>query len=245
VSDRVDEPRDRDRVVLITGAAGGLGRALVEAFLGAGWQVVGGVHRSALVMDHARLATVSLDVTSSEGVGGAVKRVLELRGRVDVLVNNAGVTADAAIWQASEAEWNRVVAVNLGGAMRCAREVGTVMARQGTGHILNIGSFAARWGTAGQAAYAAAKAGLIGLTQSLARELGSRNICVNVVLPGVLRTRMTEGLTEARLVELAEANALGRLNTLDEVARFVAYVAAMENVSGQVFQLDSRVSRWS
>jgi 3-oxoacyl-[acyl-carrier protein] reductase len=119
------------------------------------------------------------------------------------------------------------------------------MLKQRDGHIINISSFSARCGPAGQANYAAAKAGLIGLTTSLAREAGSRNIRVNAVLPGVLPTPMTAGLSEARLRELAAANGLGRLNSAAEVARFIAFLATTQNISGQLFQLDSRIGRWT
>jgi 3-oxoacyl-[acyl-carrier protein] reductase len=109
---------------------------------------------------------------------------------------------------------------------------------------VNVGSQAGRSGARGQASYAAAKAGLVGLTQSLAAELGSRNIRVNVVLPGLLPTPMTAALDAVTRAELVAANRLGRMNAIGEVARFVAFLAAMENVSGQVFQLDSRPARW-
>lgn len=160
-------------------------------------------------------------------------------------MNNAGVTADQPAWQISDADWDRVIAVNLKGAFLCSREVLPVMLRQQDGHIINIASFSARQGTRGQANYAAAKAGLIGLTESLAREVGGDNVRVNAVLPGVMRTGMTARLTEVQLTELASANLLGRLNSIEEVAGFVAFLASLRNVSGQLFQLDSRISRWT
>jgi 3-oxoacyl-[acyl-carrier protein] reductase len=118
------------------------------------------------------------------------------------------------------------------------------MLKQRDGHILNLASFAARAGAAGQANYAAAKAALIGLTVSLAREMGARNVRVNAVLPGVLPTPMTAPLPPQQLAAFAAANALGRLNSVEEVARFIAFLAATHHISGQVFQLDSRIGRW-
>jgi 3-oxoacyl-[acyl-carrier protein] reductase len=172
----------------------------------------------------------------------AVADVLARWGRIDALVNNAGVTADQGLPQLREADWDHVLDVNLKGAFRCSQAVLRPMLRQREGHILNLGSFAGRVGARGQSAYAAAKAGLMGLTVALAREVGPRNVRVNAVLPGVLPTPLTAGLPPDALARFAAANALCRLNTLDEVARFVVFLAGMQNVSGQLFQLDSRIA---
>jgi 3-oxoacyl-[acyl-carrier protein] reductase len=188
---------------------------------------------------------VALDVTQPGQPERVVAEVLARWGRLDALVNNAGVTADALFLQLREAEWDRVLSVNLKGAMACARAAVWPMLRQRGGHIINIGSFAARGGRPGQAAYAAAKAGLIGLTQSLAAEAGSRNVRVNIVFPGVLATPMTADLSADALAALLGRSVLRRANTVEEVARFVVHLAGMENVSGQVFQLDSRPARWT
>lgn len=231
--------------VLITGAAGGLGQALTRAFLKAGWRVVAAVHERDLPSAGDGVLAVRLDVTDEASCRSAIRAALDSFGRLDCLVNNAGLIDDHLLGRLGEASWDRVLSVNLHGAMRCARAVLPDMIHRGGGHILNISSFSARHGTAGQAAYAAAKAGLLGLTQALAREAGPGNVRVNAVLPGVLRTPMTRGLTQARLDELTRANVLGRLNSLTEVASFVAFLAAMRDVSGQVFQLDSRIARWA
>lgn len=230
-------------VVWITGAAGGLGRGLVKAFLGAGWRVASGYHVQAVPAESDHVQAVPVDVTRPEDPDRAVRAILERWGRLDALINNAGVTADALLAQLSEADWERVLAVNLTGAWRCARAAAEALGAHGGGHIVNIGSFAGRSGARGQAAYAAAKAGLIGLTQSLAAELAEHNVRVNAVLPGVLPTPMTARLSTEARERLVANNLLRRMNTVAEAARFVVFLCSLENVSGQVFQLDSRLAR--
>ncbi len=233
------------RVVLITGAAGGLGGALVSAFAAGGWRVVAGVHRSEPRWECEGVMCVGLDVRDRESCRQGIERVIRTFGKVDCLVNSAGLNRDGLLSRLTERDWDDVLGVNLGGVMRCIREVLPGMLKQRDGHIINVSSFAARQGTLGQSAYVSAKAGVLGLTQALAREVGSRNVRVNSVLPGVLRTGMTEALPAARLDAMAAENVLGRLNRLDEVARFVVFLAGMQDVSGQVLQLDSRIGPWT
>jgi 3-oxoacyl-[acyl-carrier protein] reductase len=232
------------KVVLITGAAGGLGRGLVAEFVAQGWRVVAAYHRSAIQEETDQIWPAKLDVTDRDQIQSVVKKLVARWGRVDSLVNNAGVNADGLLSQMSDDDWDRVVDVNLKGAFLCSQAVLPTMLKQRDGHIINVASFAAR-GQRGQANYAAAKAGMIGLTESLAKEVGSRNIRVNAILPGVLPTPMTANLTEAQLNELSAANALRRLNSVTEVARFTAFLATTQNISGQVFPLDSRIGRWT
>jgi len=233
------------RVVLITGAAGGLGRGLVEAFARDGWRVAAGWHRTGGLAETESVWPLPLDVTDGAQVRKAVADVVGRWGRLNALVNNAGATADELLVRMTEADWDRVLDVNLRGAFRCSQAVIRQMIQQRDGHILNIASYSGKTGARGQANYAAAKAGLIGLTESLAKEVGSRNVRVNAVLPGVLPTPMTAGLSREVRDRFAAANALGRLNTVEEVARFIVFLAEMQNVSGQVFQLDSRIARWT
>jgi 3-oxoacyl-[acyl-carrier protein] reductase len=232
-------------VVLITGAGGGLGSAFVSEFRAQGWRVAAGFHSAPPVSEIEGLANVALDVTSRDAAAGAVDQVLRRWTRLDVLINNAGVTSDQASFEMDEEGWDRVIGVNLTGAFLCSQAVCRAMIKQREGQIINVSSFSGRAGQRGQANYAAAKAGLFGLTTSLARELGSRNVRVNAVLPGVLPTKMTAGLSEAERQQFAEANTLGRINSLEEVARFVVFLAGTKNISGQVFQLDSRISPWT
>lgn len=234
------------RTVLITGAAGGLGSKLVEVFLTAGWRVAAGQHSKPVQSPGEGVATLDLDVTSADQIKAAVDKLLADWGRIDVLINNAAITADGAVAALSIENWQRVLDVNLKGAFLCSRAVlQQMMFEQRSGHIINISSFAAKNGHAGQANYAAAKAGLVGLTQSLAKEAGKRNVCVNAIFPGVLETPMTAHLTADQRKSLAGANVLGRSTTLEEVASFILHLASMRHVSGQVFQLDSRVSAWT
>jgi 3-oxoacyl-[acyl-carrier protein] reductase len=174
-------------------------------------------------------------------VSGTISRF----GRLDVLINNAGVTADHLLGQLTEDDWRSVMEVNLKGAFLCSRAVIPQMIKQHDGHIINVSSYSARAGHTGQVNYAAAKAGLIGLTQALAREIGSRNVRANTVLPGLLKTAMTKGLSKDQLDALRRENALDRVNDVDEVAAFIGFLATTKNISGQLFQLDSRIAPWT
>lgn len=235
-----------NRSVIITGAAGGLGTKLVETFLAAGWLVAAGQHSAPIQATGDRLKIVALDVTNADQIKAAVDTLLAEWGRIDVLINNAGITADGAVAGLSMDDWQRVLDVNLKGAFLCSRAVlQQMMFEQRAGHIINVSSFAAKNGHAGQANYVAAKAGLMGLTQSLAKEAGKRNILVNAIFPGLLETPMTAHLTRDQVQAISGANVLGRSTTLEEVASFILHLAEMRHVSGQVFQLDSRVGAWT
>jgi 3-oxoacyl-[acyl-carrier protein] reductase len=171
-----DTAQDARPVVLVTGAAGGLGQGLVAAFAAADWQVVAACHRDPFPLDRDRVWPVQLDVTDAATARQVVRRTVERWGRLDALINNAGITANQPAWQIGDADWDRVLAVNLKGAFLCAQAVLPTMLRQRDGHIISLASFAARVGARGQASYAAAKAGVIGLTASLAREVGSAGV---------------------------------------------------------------------
>ncbi|MCP5517403.1 MAG: SDR family oxidoreductase [Verrucomicrobiales bacterium] len=231
-------------VALITGAAGGLGSALIREFDARGHRVVAAWHSHppASVPEGGR--ALRMDVGDGEAVDAGFASVAAVEGRLDVLVNNAGLTADAALWQVEDAIWEQVMQVNLGGAFRCSRSAARSMSPPDGGHIINISSLSGCVGARGQTHYAAAKAGLLGLTQSLAAELGPRNIRVNAVLPGFLETPMTAGLPAAERERFRCRNVLGRTGSVAEVARFVVFLAGMQDVSGQVFALDSRLRRW-
>jgi 3-oxoacyl-[acyl-carrier protein] reductase len=212
---------------LITGGAGGLAQA------------VGAELKNAGIVVHAP-TRLEMNVTDTAAIAEAFSKF----ERLDLLVCCAGLTADHSMATMSPADFDQVLDSNLTGAFRSARAALRLMSRQRVGHILFIGSFSALSGPAGQANYAAAKAGLIGLTQSLAREYGARNIRVNCILPGFLETKMTEGLSGEIRTRFKEAHTLGRFNTTGQVARFVRFLhLEMPHTSGQVFNLDSRVRR--
>ena len=232
------------KTAFVTGAATGLGAGIVAELLAQGWQVAAAWHERPLE-DAERVFPIQLDVTNRESVSLAVDAVLKRFGRIDLLVNNAGYNHNALLAQFDAEEWDKVLDANLRGAFLCSQAVIRTMLKQRNGHIINISSFAARSGPRGQTAYTAAKAALIGFTQALAKEAGSRNVCVNAILPGVLPTAMTEGLAPEVMEEFARANALGRINDIAEVARFIAFLADTGNISGQVFQLDSRIAPWT
>ena len=212
-------------LVVITGGEGGLGRALRAAVEKADHPVLSPGHRE-------------LDVTDHE----AVRDLFRLH-EPELLVCNAGITRDAPLARLEEAAWDQVIAVNLRGAARCAAAASRSMLRARRGHIVFISSFSALHPPAGQAAYAAAKAGLIGLSKSLARELGPAGIRVNTILPGFLDTPMTAGLSEERREQVRRDHALGQFNTPDAVAAFLVHLHDhLPHTSGQIFQLDSRIA---
>lgn len=217
-----------ERVAVITGGAGDLAQAIAEALQ---------AERVAVFAP----ARADLDVTSEENV----RSYFATLPRIDLLVNNAGNRDDVVCAKMSEAQWDSVMATNLRGAFLCSRAASAKMISQRSGHIINIGSFSARFGNIGQTNYAAAKAGLIGHTQSMARELGRRNVRVNCVLPGFLETKFTADMPAAAKEQALRSHELGRFNTAADAARFIVFLDAMTAVSGQVFQLDSRITRWT
>src|SRR5688572_19071357 len=224
------------RVVIITGASGGLGAALTTEFLEAGWRVVAASRSLSSSPAKEHVFSVQLDVNEPTQIEDAIKNTVARFGRIDALINNSGVTADGLCGQLSDEDWQRVLNVNLRGAFLCSQAVARQMLRQRDGHIINISSYGGRVGAHGQSNYAAAKAGLLGFTQSLAKELGSRNVRVNAILPGVMPTNMTADLRPEQIEAFGSVNVLGRINALDEVARFIQFLVTTRNISGQIFQ---------
>jgi 3-oxoacyl-[acyl-carrier protein] reductase len=225
------------RSVLVTGGNRGIGLAIAQAFAAAGDDVAV-THRGASVPEG--LFGVSCDVTDPTQVDAAFDSVEEHQGPVEVLVANAGATSDTLLLRMGEEDWARVIDVNLTGAYRVAKRATRGMLRLRRGRLVFISSVVGLSGSAGQANYAAAKSGLVGLARSLARELGSRGITANVVAPGFVETDMTAALPESRKEELLGQIPLGRYASAEEVAGVVTWLAgdAAAYVTGAVIPVD-------
>lgn len=232
------------RVVLVTGGARGIGLACARAFVAAGDRVAitsrtGELAPEALG-EGADVLAVACDVTSAEQVDAAFTRIEEAWGPVEVLVSNAGANRDGLLLRMADEAFTEVVDTNLSGAYRVARRAAGPMVRARAGRMVFMSSVVGLTGSAGQANYAAAKAGLVGLARSLARELASRGITVNVVAPGPVATDMIAALGERRRQELTDAVPLGRIATPDEVAAAVRFLASPEAgyITGAVLPVD-------
>ena len=220
------------RVALVTGASRGIGRAIALALAQAGQRVVGtATSESGAAGISAALAPfggrgIVLDVTDGPALQAAVEGIVAAEGALHVLVNNAGITRDTLSMRMRDEDWDAVLDTNLKAVFRACRAVSRPMMKQRYGRIVNITSVVGASGNAGQANYAAAKAGVAGLTRALARELGSRGITVNCVAPGFIATDMTDALPEAARTALLANIPLGRLGTPEEVAQAVAFLAS-------------------
>jgi 3-oxoacyl-[acyl-carrier protein] reductase len=220
------------QVALVTGASRGIGRAIAQALAAQGMKVVGTAttEGGANAIGEALAAHggrgVVLNVNDAAGVDALVETIVRELGALHVLVNNAGITRDTLAMRMKDDDWDAVVDTNLKAVFRLSRAVLRPMMKQRYGRILNVTSVVGASGNAGQANYAAAKAGVAGMTRSLARELGSRGITVNCVAPGFIATDMTESLSEAHKSALLQQIPAGRLGTPEEVADAVAFLAS-------------------
>jgi 3-oxoacyl-[acyl-carrier protein] reductase len=239
------------RVALVTGASRGIGRAIAFRLCGAGFDVVfaaRGIEQNEEISSQigacescqGQAMRVNLDVTSSESVKEAFTRVLQEKTRVDVLVNNAGITRDGLAMRMKAADWDAVLDANLNGSFRCIQQVLPGMARNRWGRIINISSVVGQAGSAGQANYAASKAGIIGMTKSLAQEMASRGITVNAVAPGYIETDMTAHLPQDVKQKILAKVPLGRIGSPENVAHAVQFLACEEAgyITGQVLAVN-------
>lgn len=245
--------RLQGQVAFVTGGSRGIGEAIVRRLASEGAFVYATYHRSTqqaqalqeeLNREGYRVVFLSADVAQETDVERCFATIQKEAQRLDILVNNAGITADRLIARMTSEDWDRVLATNLRSAFLCIRAATRLMIPQRYGRIINIGSVVGIMGNAGQANYAASKAGLIGLTRAVAKELASRNILVNCVAPGYVETAMTAQLSEQQRKALQGAIPLGRVATPEEIAAVVAFLASPDAsyITGQTIIADGGLS---
>ena len=237
-----------EKVAIVTGASRGIGRCIALALAAQGAKVVASA-RNAEALDKlveeikqqggeatAVVGDVAVDTDASELIDQAVAKY----GQVDILVNNAGITRDGLLLRMKNEDWDAVLDTNLKGAFLCIRAAAKVMSKQRSGRIINISSVVGEMGNAGQANYCASKAGLLGLTKSVARELARRNVTVNAITPGYIVTDMTDDMTDKARQAMTEQIPLGRLGEVDDIANAVIFLASDQSsyITGQVLGIN-------
>jgi 3-oxoacyl-[acyl-carrier protein] reductase len=240
--------RFEGKTALVTGGAQGIGLAIARRLAREGASVViadvkgdtGARAVADIAATGAEVRFAHADVTDADQVAAAVRDTLASFGHLDVLVNNVGITRDGLLAMMPEDDWDLVLRINLKSVYLVSKAVVRPMMKQRSGRIINISSVAGLAGNAGQANYAASKAGIVGLTKSLAKELGSRGITVNAVAPGFIPTELTSSLPEELVRKAVELTPLGRLGTVDDVAAAVAFLASDDAafITGQVLRVD-------
>ena len=237
-----------DKIAVVTGSARGIGKTIAHVLAEAGAHIVISdlnVEAGKETVDEIKATGreaiwVEADVSKSDQANQLIDQTLEKFGRLDILVNNAGITRDNLLMRMSEDEWDSVIAVNLKGSYNCIRAATKIFMKQRSGRIVNIASVVGQMGNAGQANYASSKAGVIGLTKSVEKELASRNILVNAVAPGFIETAMTEKLPEKARETLIQLIPLAKLGQPEDVARVVLFLCSNRSsyITGQVINVD-------
>ncbi len=243
-----DDRKLAGKVAIVTGGSRGIGRAIAMALAREGATAIvcsrnldsNKETAEAIKSEGGSAHACQVDVTNADSVSALVRDVLNEFGRIDILVNNAGVTADNLLLRLREEDWNKVIDTNLKGTFNCTKAVARAMVKQHGGKIINITSVVGMVGNPGQANYCAAKAGIIGFTKSIARELASRNVTVNCVAPGFIKTAMTEAFVDKVKDEMLRLIPLGRLGEPEDVAEVVKFLAspAADYITGEVLRAD-------
>ncbi|WP_373479742.1 3-oxoacyl-[acyl-carrier-protein] reductase [Geminocystis sp.] len=236
-----------DKVAIITGASRGIGKATAIALASEGAKIVVNYASNSQAADNVvkeiieaggDAMAICADVSQQEAVEAMFKETTNKWGRVDILVNNAGITRDTLLLRMKLEDWQQVINLNLTGVFLCCKAASKIMLKQKSGRIINISSVAGQMGNAGQANYSAAKAGVIGLTKTLAKEFASRNVTVNAVAPGFIETDMTHGLQAEEILKLIPLNRYGKPEEIAGMIRFLAADKASNYITGQVFNVD-------
>ena len=237
------------KVALVTGASRGIGRAVAICLAKsgakiavnyAGNQAAAEEVKQIIEQNGGEAILVQADISNAESVDAMVATVMEVFGRIDILVNNAGITRDTLLMRMKEADWNAVIQTNLTGVFYVTKAVSKIMMKQRYGKIVNMSSVVGLMGNAGQANYAAAKAGVIGFTKSMAKELAARNITVNAIAPGFIATDMTAVLSDKVKEDLATKIPMGRLGEADDIASAVLFLVSdsASYITGQTLNVD-------
>ncbi len=237
------------QTALITGAARGIGKAIALCLSGSGANLIINYHQNEaaarelsreIANQGGNCVLIKGDVSDPDDAQKIIKSSLENFDRLDILVNNAGIARDNLLIRMKEEEFNRVIATNLAGTFYCTKHAGKIMMKARYGKIINISSVVGIAGNAGQANYAASKAGIIGFTKSAAKELGARNITVNAIAPGFIKTDMTDSLSDEQKEKILSRISLGRFGLPEEVANMVCFLVSdkANYITGQVFRID-------
>lgn len=242
----------KGKVALITGAGKGIGAAIAKEMAAQGATVIINYSHSEAAAENVkkeieeaggRAETCRCDVSDHESVKKMVSDVIARHKRIDILVNNAGIVKDTLLMRMAETDFDQVVDINLKGTFNCIQNVTRQMMKQRYGRIINLSSVVGIFGNAGQVNYAASKAGIIGMTKSAARELGSRGITVNAIAPGFIQTDMTDTLSEDMKKQMLEAISLGSFGKVEDIAYTAAFLASdrARYITGQVIQVDGGI----
>tara|TARA_A100001037_G_scaffold249419_1_gene232126 strand:- start:1433 stop:2179 length:747 start_codon:yes stop_codon:yes gene_type:complete len=237
-----------NKVSIVTGASKGIGKAIAKIFAQAGTHVVCvsrtkddlNILKKEILNDGGSVSIYSCDVSNFDEVEGLIRNTVEEFSKIDIIVNNAGITRDGLIMRMSDEDWNTVIDINLKGTFNTIKAVSRQMMKQRSGRIINISSVVGLKGNAGQANYAASKAGIIGLTKSSSKELASRGITVNCIAPGYIATDMTDQLTDKVKEEIINRIPLGYIGKTDNIAAAALFLASdeAEYITGQTISVD-------